>query len=188
VDLPLIVLSPPDRPGSYSLVALIVGEATHPLGFFSHHTALGLHELTDVNPAKPDLTVPPGFRKGTAIPSILRLHLAEVGTDEVKTSSVFRSPTHSERSSTSGARVLFRGRFCAGPSRKRCAMGYWRVGKSHRQRGTQLSRRFWAGFRTESRSIGERQSERIDQAILDVINMQQIGLWFYPQADHCKSS
>jgi predicted transcriptional regulator of viral defense system len=45
---------------------------------FSHRTALSLHDLTDVNPSKIDLTVPPAFRKGSAIPAVLHLHYAAV--------------------------------------------------------------------------------------------------------------
>jgi predicted transcriptional regulator of viral defense system len=73
---------PPDRPDLILWWLWSRGRSDSPVGVFSHQTALSLHELTDVNPAKLDLTVPPGFRKGTAIPSILRLHFAEVGTDE----------------------------------------------------------------------------------------------------------
>jgi predicted transcriptional regulator of viral defense system len=64
------------------LVALVARAERLTRRVFSHRTALSLHELTDVTPSKLDLTVPPGFRKGTAIPSILRLHFAAVGTDE----------------------------------------------------------------------------------------------------------
>jgi len=61
------------------------GRSDSPQGVISHRTALALHELTDVNPAKIDLTVPPTFRKGSAIPSVLRLHYADVGTSEIET-------------------------------------------------------------------------------------------------------
>jgi predicted transcriptional regulator of viral defense system len=78
----LSLYPPPDRPDLILWWLWSRGRSDSPVGVFSHHTALSLHELTDVNPAKLDLTVPPGFRRGTAIPSILRLHVAEVGTDE----------------------------------------------------------------------------------------------------------
>ncbi len=78
----LSLYPPPDRPDLILWWLWSRGRSDSPVGVFSHQTALTLHELTDVNPAKLDLTVPPGFRKGTAIPSILRLHFAEVGTDE----------------------------------------------------------------------------------------------------------
>jgi predicted transcriptional regulator of viral defense system len=60
------------------------GRSDAPQGVFSHRTALALHELTDVNPAKLDLTVPPSFRKGSAIPRVLRLHYADVGISETE--------------------------------------------------------------------------------------------------------
>ncbi len=61
------------------------GRSDSPQGVFSHRTALALHELTDVNPAKLDLTVPPSFRKGSPIPQVLRLHYSDVGTSETET-------------------------------------------------------------------------------------------------------
>lgn len=54
------------------------GRDDRPAGVFSHRTALSLHDLTDVNPAKIDLTVPPSFRKGSAIPAVLHLYYAPV--------------------------------------------------------------------------------------------------------------
>lgn len=45
-----------------------------PTGVYSHQTALSMHELTDVNPSRLDLTVPPSFRRGAPVPKILRLH------------------------------------------------------------------------------------------------------------------
>jgi predicted transcriptional regulator of viral defense system len=53
-----------------------------PNGVFSHHTALSLHDLTDTNPAKLDLTVPANFRRGVPIPNILRLHYDDVAAEE----------------------------------------------------------------------------------------------------------
>jgi predicted transcriptional regulator of viral defense system len=58
------------------------GRDDEPLGVFSHRTALSLHNLTDANPAKIDLTVPLSFRRGAAIPSVLRLHHSEIGPAE----------------------------------------------------------------------------------------------------------
>lgn len=59
------------------------GRNDSPQGVFSHRTALALHELTDVNPARIDLTVPPAFRKGSEIPPVLRLHFAEVAAPDI---------------------------------------------------------------------------------------------------------
>ncbi len=55
-----------------------------PQGVFSHHTAFALHELTDLNPARIDLTVPPSFRKGSEIPPVLRLHFAVVVATDIE--------------------------------------------------------------------------------------------------------
>jgi predicted transcriptional regulator of viral defense system len=56
-----------------------------PQGVFSHTTALTLHDLSDVMPAKLDMTVPPGFRRMAAIPDVLRLHHARLSDREVQT-------------------------------------------------------------------------------------------------------
>jgi predicted transcriptional regulator of viral defense system len=56
-----------------------------PQGVFSHATALSLHELSDVMPAKVHMTVPPGFRRMAAIPDVLRLHRARLGERDVQT-------------------------------------------------------------------------------------------------------
>jgi predicted transcriptional regulator of viral defense system len=56
-----------------------------PQGVFSHATALSLHELSDVMPAKLHMTVPPGFRRMAAIPDVLRLHRARLGDRDVQT-------------------------------------------------------------------------------------------------------
>ena len=53
-----------------------------PTGVFSHQTALSLHDLTDANPAKLDLTVPEHFRRGVPIPEVLRLHYGDVAAED----------------------------------------------------------------------------------------------------------
>jgi predicted transcriptional regulator of viral defense system len=53
-----------------------------PAGFYSHQTALSLHELTDVNPSRLDMTVPPSFRRGVPVPGILRLHYGHIADAE----------------------------------------------------------------------------------------------------------
>jgi predicted transcriptional regulator of viral defense system len=58
------------------------GRNDTPLGVFSHRTALSLHGLTDTNPSKIDLTVPPSFRRGAPVPSVLRLHFSEIPKHE----------------------------------------------------------------------------------------------------------
>lgn len=57
-------------------------QSDQPSGVYSHQTALSLHELTDVNPSRLDMTVPPSFRRGVPIPRILRLHYGNVPAAE----------------------------------------------------------------------------------------------------------
>jgi hypothetical protein len=41
---------------------------------YSHETALALRDLSDVNPAKLHMTVPPGFRRNSPTPAVLVMH------------------------------------------------------------------------------------------------------------------
>jgi len=45
-----------------------------PQGVYSHQTALSIHELTDLQPAKLHMSVPTKFRRRSPIPKILILH------------------------------------------------------------------------------------------------------------------
>ena len=45
-------------------------------GVYSHQTALSLHDLSDVMPAKLHMTVPRSFRRNSEIPRVLVLHFA----------------------------------------------------------------------------------------------------------------
>ena len=54
-----------------------------PQGVYSHATALALHGLSDANPARLHMTVPPGFRRNSRIPGILVLHVAKLGPGEI---------------------------------------------------------------------------------------------------------
>jgi len=54
-----------------------------PQGVYSHQTALSIHELTDLQPAKLHMTVPMGFRRRSAIPRILILHQADLPASDV---------------------------------------------------------------------------------------------------------
>jgi predicted transcriptional regulator of viral defense system len=56
----------------------------HPQGVYSCRTALSLHDITDLMPAKIDMTVPKHFRRGTPIPRILRLHYDDLKQDEIE--------------------------------------------------------------------------------------------------------
>lgn len=59
-------------------------------GIYSHQTALSLHELSDVNPAKLHMTVPPRFRRNSVIPSILILHRGIVPPPDIQTAQGFQ--------------------------------------------------------------------------------------------------
>ncbi len=52
------------------------GEAAQ--GVYSHQTALSLHDLSDVMPAKLHMTVPRRFRRNSEIPCVLALHFADL--------------------------------------------------------------------------------------------------------------
>src|ERR1035437_9021720 len=54
-------------------------------GAYSHHTALSLYDLSDLNPAKLHMTVPTDFRRNSDIPGILVLHYADLSGSNVQT-------------------------------------------------------------------------------------------------------
>jgi predicted transcriptional regulator of viral defense system len=74
--------SEPDRPDLILWMLWSRDRSDRPTGVFSHHTALSLHDLTDANPARLDLTVPTSFRRGTPIPKVLRLHRGNVPPED----------------------------------------------------------------------------------------------------------
>lgn len=55
-----------------------------PQGVYSHQTALSIHELSDVNPAKLHMIVPPGFRRSTKVPKPLVLHHSLLDEKEIE--------------------------------------------------------------------------------------------------------
>lgn len=59
--------------------------AGEPQGTFSHRTALTLYGLSDVMPSKLDMTVPPGFQRMAAIPTVLRLRKQRLDDGDVET-------------------------------------------------------------------------------------------------------
>ena len=59
-------------------------------GIYSHDTALSLHDLSDLNPAKLHMTVPTRFRRNSEIPAILVLHYADLPEDDVQTAQGYR--------------------------------------------------------------------------------------------------
>ena len=78
----LALFPEPERPDLILWWLWSRDRSDRPTGVFSHQTALSLHDLTDANPAKLDLTVPEHFRRGVPIPEVLRLHYADVAAEE----------------------------------------------------------------------------------------------------------
>ena len=58
--------------------------AGEPEGVYSHQTALGIHELSEVNPAKLHMTVPNGFRRRAQPPDVLVLHRSDLDEKDVE--------------------------------------------------------------------------------------------------------
>ena len=54
-----------------------------PQGVYSHTTALALRDLSDANPSKLHMTVPPSFRRNSEMPAILVLHKSRLEPQEV---------------------------------------------------------------------------------------------------------
>ena len=52
-------------------------------GIYSHQTALSLHDLSDVMPAKLHMTVPRSFRRNSEIPRVLVLHFADLSQSDI---------------------------------------------------------------------------------------------------------
>ena len=65
----------------WSLWARNRGEVAQ--GVYSHQTALSLHDLTDVMPAKLHMTVPKDFRRNSEIPRVLVLYFADVPQSDI---------------------------------------------------------------------------------------------------------
>ncbi len=53
-------------------------------GVYSHQTALSLHDLSDLNPAKLHMTVPSHFRRNSDIPGILVLHYRDLPKSDMQ--------------------------------------------------------------------------------------------------------
>ena len=54
------------------------------LGIYSHETALSLFDLSDINPVKIHMTVPPAFRRHSEIPKVLVLHRGVISKKEIE--------------------------------------------------------------------------------------------------------
>lgn len=61
-----------------------------PQGVVSHQTALALFDLSDLMPDRIHMTVPPGFRRNSAIPEVLVLHLGELAEGDVEVRQGYR--------------------------------------------------------------------------------------------------
>ena len=57
--------------------------AGEPEGVYSHLTALRIKELSDANPSRLHMTVPPDFRRNGEVPRILVLHKAGLSPGEI---------------------------------------------------------------------------------------------------------
>jgi predicted transcriptional regulator of viral defense system len=54
-----------------------------PQGVYSHTTALALRDLSDANPSKLHMTLPPSFRRNSETPTVLVLHKSRLEPQEV---------------------------------------------------------------------------------------------------------
>ena len=54
------------------------------VGVMSHQTALSIHELSDVNPARIHLTLPATVRLRREVPKVLVIHYADLAPDDVE--------------------------------------------------------------------------------------------------------
>jgi hypothetical protein len=59
-------------------------------GVYSHQTAISLHELSDLNPAKLHMTVPPNFRRNSQIPGVLVLHHIHLAESDIQSGPGYR--------------------------------------------------------------------------------------------------
>jgi hypothetical protein len=53
-------------------------------GVYSHQTAISLHELSDLNPARLHMTVPTNFRRNSEIPGVLILHHGNLTESDIQ--------------------------------------------------------------------------------------------------------
>ena len=61
-----------------------------PQAVYSYDTALRIHELSDIMPAKLHITVPQAFRRNSDKPAILILHKAHLPADDIQDMHGFR--------------------------------------------------------------------------------------------------
>ena len=59
-------------------------------GVYSYQTALRIHGLSDLNPAKLHMTVPTRFRRTSTVPAVLVLHYADLSEGDVEWAQGFK--------------------------------------------------------------------------------------------------
>lgn len=59
-------------------------------GAYSHQTALSIHELSDLNPAKLHMTVSTRFRRNSETPGILVLHYSDLPASDVQAAQGYK--------------------------------------------------------------------------------------------------
>lgn len=64
-----------------------------PQGTYSHETVLSFYDLSDINPPKLHMTVPPDFRRNSPTPAILILHRGTIHKEDMTLTQGFRITT-----------------------------------------------------------------------------------------------
>ena len=82
---------PPEREDLIVLSLMSHDRADQPQAVFSYETALALHDLSDANPARIHLTVPPGFRR--QLPTGIVIHRGIVPPEEWEEHDGYRVTT-----------------------------------------------------------------------------------------------
>ena len=76
----------PVSPLGHYMEAVLWPQVRRPdiVGVISHQTALSIHELSDVNPARIHLTLPTNVRLRREIPKVFAIHYADLGPNDVE--------------------------------------------------------------------------------------------------------
>ncbi len=80
----LMLFPTPDRPDLVLWSLWSRNRKEEVEGVYSHQTALSLHELSDLNPAKLHMTVPENFRRNSDIPGIAVLHYRDLPKSDIQ--------------------------------------------------------------------------------------------------------
>lgn len=83
----------PDRPELVLWTFWSNNKQGHPQGVWSHETALDIHDLCDIMPAKMHMTVPSRFRRENGVPKNLTLHLTTLLDSDIETHRGYRVTT-----------------------------------------------------------------------------------------------